>query len=115
MVRRGDVVIAALTGEAGHKPRPAVIMQDDAVAETATVMVVPVTSDIDDRLVLRPLVQPDAMDGLRVPSGLIIDRMRLALRSSMRDTVGRISDNDLEQLERAIFALLGMARSWERQ
>lgn len=111
MIRRGDVVIAALTGEAGHKPRPAVIVQDDALAETTTVLVVPFTSSVEGRLISRPLFQPDDENGLEKPSCLMTDRLMPTNRSSIRDTIGHLSPAEMTRVETALLAFLGMARS----
>lgn len=110
-MKRGSIVVVPLTGEAGHKARPAVVIQDDLIAATTTVMVVPFTSDTDARLNLRPVILPDTENGLEKPSSLMVDRLMPAKRAAIRQTIGRLSLSDLERLEQAIIALLGMARA----
>ena len=46
-MRRGDLVTIAVSGDYG-KPRPAVVMQDDAFAELPSVTVLPITSDVHE-------------------------------------------------------------------
>ena len=54
---RGDLVTVALPGDFG-KPRPALVIQSDAFAETGTVTVLPLTGTLIDAPLFRPTVQP---------------------------------------------------------
>src|SRR6266481_5630430 len=67
-MRRGDVVTVAATGDYG-KPRPAVIVQTDALpAEHASVVVCQMTSEGDDAQDFRVAVEPSTRNGLRTTS-----------------------------------------------
>lgn len=58
-MKRGDVVLIVAQGDTG-KPRPAVIVQADELGyETVAVLVCPMSSDIADFKLTRPVVQPD--------------------------------------------------------
>jgi mRNA interferase MazF len=111
MVRRGDVVVAAVGGEAGNKPRPAVIVQDDAVDGTTTVLMVPLTSDIPASFIARPLFEPTAENGLLLPSLLMSERVMPARRSAIGQVVGRFNAEEMERVEVALQIILGMARA----
>src|ERR1039457_5982453 len=64
-MRRGDVVTVAATGDYG-KPRPAVIVQTDALpAEHASVVVCQLTSDCSDAPDFRVTIEPSERNGLR--------------------------------------------------
>lgn len=73
-MRRGDLVTIAVSGDYG-KPRPAVVMQDDVLAELPSVTVLPITSDVHEEHAIRITVEPDdSVVGLRKPSQIMVDR-----------------------------------------
>ena len=51
-MQRGDLVTVALQGDSG-KPRPALVIQADQFATTATVIVLPLTGTLLDLPLLR--------------------------------------------------------------
>ncbi len=108
-LKRGDIVLAA-HADLG-KPRPAVIVQADTFNENAlTVLVCPLTSDITERLPMRPILPAGPGTGLREPSQIMTDRM-LALRSDrIRGVLGSIDAATGDQLDRAMLVVLGLAR-----
>jgi mRNA interferase MazF len=67
-MKRGDVVTVAATGDHG-KPRPAVIVQTDALpAEHASVVICQMTSEYSDAPDFRVSIDPTEKNGLRVRS-----------------------------------------------
>ena len=108
-VKRGDIVLA-VHADLG-KPRPAVVVQADRLNEDAGfILVCPLTSDITDRLSLRPIVQAGPDTGLRERSQIMTDRM-LALRSNrIRGVLGSIDASTVDELDRALLIVLGLAR-----
>jgi len=72
-MRRGDVVTVAAAGDYG-KPRPAVIVQTDALpAEHASVVVCQMTSEHSEAPDFRVTVEPSEHNGLRVRSQVMAD------------------------------------------
>jgi mRNA interferase MazF len=70
-MRRGDVVTVAGPGDYG-KPRPAVIVQTNALPESHTsVVVCQMTLDLPDAPDFRVTIEPGARSGLRVRSQVI--------------------------------------------
>jgi len=63
-MKRGDIVTAAAQGDYG-KPRPAVVIQSDRLAETDSVLVCLITSELRDALFHRVPLEPTAETGLR--------------------------------------------------
>lgn len=108
-IKRGDVVLA-VHADLG-KPRPAVVLQADMFNENAlTILVCPLTSDITERLPLRPIVAASTGNGLRERSQIMTDRM-LALRSDrVRAVLGSIDASTGDEIDRALLLLLGLAR-----
>jgi mRNA interferase MazF len=108
-LRRGDVVTVAAGGGFGGKPRPALIVQHDAFAETGTVVVALFTGELRDASIFRPRFEPDGANGLRAPSDLMIDILVTARRENVGKVVGRLGPADLERADRALAVFLGLA------
>ena len=73
-VRRGEIWTAAAgSGDVG-KPRPVVIVQDDRFDATTSVTVCAFTTDPTDAPLIRLLVDPDDVTGIREPSRLMVER-----------------------------------------
>ena len=108
-VKRGDIILVAHADRG--KPRPAMVVQADEFNENAlTILVCPLTSDITEKLALRPIVPADPGTGLRERSQIMTDRM-LALRSTrIRGVLGSLDPNTMDQLDRALLVVLGLAR-----
>lgn len=95
-------------GYAG-KPRPAVIVQDDAFDATASVTVCAFTTDPTEAPLIRLLVRPSDRNGLRSESRLMVDKITTIHRSKVGSLLGRLDDEDLLRLNRAILVFLGLA------
>jgi len=106
---RGDFVTIAMQGDFG-KPRPALIIQADSFNAHATVTVLPVTSALIDAPLLRVTVQPNAENGLQKPSQVMIDKTMTVKRDKVGSAFGRISAEQLVEIERRLAVFLGIAR-----
>jgi mRNA interferase MazF len=109
-VRRGDVVIVVIPGDLG-KPRPAVVVQADELGDkTKTILVCPMSSEIAGTLLLRPIVEPSAANGLRVRSQIMTDKLIALDRRRIRQSVGALERDASERLDRALLLVLGLTR-----
>ncbi|WP_398475658.1 type II toxin-antitoxin system PemK/MazF family toxin [Tardiphaga sp.] len=109
-MKRGDVVLIVAQGDIG-KPRPAVIVQADELGgETGAVLVCPMSSDIADFKLTRPVVQPDQFNGLHFPSQIMTDKLSAIPRSRVRQVIGVIDQNTSDQLNGALLMVLGLSR-----
>jgi len=108
-VRRGDIYTAAARGAYAGKPRPVVVVQDDRFDATASVTVVPFTTSDLEAPLLRISVKPSDTTGLAQFSRLMVDKVTTVPRASLGDFVGRISDAEIIQLNRALVVFLGLA------
>ena len=108
-MKRGEIWTASAGGEYAGKPRPVVILQDDAFAGTASVTICAFTTDPTDAPLFRLLVEPDAGNGLRQPSRLMADKITTVPRGKLGERIGRLSDSDLLRLNRALTLYLGLA------
>jgi len=108
-VKRGEVwTVAGGEGYAG-KPRPAVIVQDDRFDGTASVTVCAFTSDPTDAPLFRPAVEPSETNGLKSISRLMVDKITTVRKDRLGKRIGRLADEDLLRLDRAILIFLGLA------
>ena len=108
-MRRGDLVVVALPGDYG-KPRPALVVQSDLFNEThASITVVPVTSTLVDAALFRLTVEPSPANGLRSLSQLMIDKVTTISRTRMAQVIGRVEDDLLLRVSRALALWVGIA------
>jgi mRNA interferase MazF len=109
-MKRGDVVLMIAPRELGE-PRPAVVTQTDALgSETTTIVVCPLTSDLTEKLPVRPLIEPNADNGLRVPSQVMTDKISAVRRDRIRATLGTLDSEAIERVDDALMIVLGLAR-----
>ena len=78
-MRRGDPVTITLPGDYG-KPRPALVLQSDLFDQHPSVTVLPVTSALRETPLFRLTLQPDAGNGLRLPSQIMVDKAHTVAR-----------------------------------
>jgi mRNA interferase MazF len=108
-VRRGDIHIAAAPGACTGKPRPVVIIQDDRFDATASITICPLTTNPVEAPLTRIAVEPTAATGIELPSQIMVDKITTMPRANVRDHLGRLADDDLVRLDRAILVFLGLA------
>ena len=108
-MKRGDVVTVAAAGDYG-KPRPAVIVQTDALpAEHASVVVCQMTSDLSEAAEFRVAIDPTDSNGLRVKSQVMADKPVTIRRERIGRLVGHLDDKDVARLNIALAFVMGLA------
>jgi mRNA interferase MazF len=108
-VKRGDVVTVAASGDFG-KPRPAVIVQTDALpAEHASVIVCQMTSDIVEAPDFRVTIEPTEKNGLRTRSQIMADKPVTIRRERVGRRIGSLNDKDVARLNVALAFVMGLA------
>jgi mRNA interferase MazF len=109
MMKRGDVVIVAATGDYG-KPRPAVIVQTDAFPQThASVVICQLTSEVVDAPDFRVTIDPGEENGLQVRSQVMADKPVTVRRRRIGRVIGHLSDRDIGRLNIALTFVMGLA------
>jgi mRNA interferase MazF len=114
-VRRGEIWVVAGGPDYAGKPRPAVILQDDAFDATASITVCPFTTHTIDAPLMRIPIEPSERNGLRVASHLMIDKITTVSKKKLEERVGRLSDEDVVRMGRAVLVFLGLAGSVTRE
>jgi mRNA interferase MazF len=108
-MKRGDVwTVSGGAGYAG-KPRPAVVIQDDRFDATGSVTICAFTTDPTDAPLLRLPVEPDSINGLAASSRLMVDKITTVPRARLGSRIGRLGDEDIVRLNRALVVFLGVA------
>jgi mRNA interferase MazF len=108
-MKRGDVVTVAATGDYG-KPRPAVIVQTDALpSEHASVVICQMTSEWNDAPDFRVTIDPSGKNGLRVRSQVMVDKPVTVRRERIGRRVGCLDDEDVSRLNIALAFVMGLA------
>ena len=108
-ITRGDVVLMVVPSDLG-RPRPGIIVQGDEFTRLSTVLVCPISSDLQDKLPLRPFIEVAPENGLRLRSQIMTDKLVALRRDRIRRVIGRIDADTSEQLDRALLLVLGLAR-----
>jgi mRNA interferase MazF len=107
-MKRGDVVIVAMSGDYG-KTRPAVVVQHDQANQThASVVVCPFSSHLIDAPLFRIAVEPTPGNGLETVSQIMVDKISAVRRDRLRQVVGRLDDATLVQINRTLALWLGL-------
>ncbi len=108
-MKRGEIWTAAAGSGYVGKPRPVVIVQDDRFDGTASVTVCAFTTDPIDAPLFRLAIDADEISGIREPSRLMVDKVTTIPRSKLGEQVGRLRDEDMVRLDRALVVFLGLA------
>jgi mRNA interferase MazF len=107
-VTRGAIYTAAARGPYTRKPRPVVILQDDRFDATASITICPFTTNPVEAPLIRLPIDPSEENGLDQPSQLMIDKVTTMPRSSLGERLGRLRDDELVALNRALIVFLGL-------
>lgn len=110
-MRRGEIWTVAGGPEYAGKPRPAVIVQDNHFDGTASVTICSFTSDPTKADLFRIPVEPSDENGLGLMSRLMVDKITTVPRSKLGAQTGRLDDEDVVRLNRAMLVFLGLAGS----
>jgi mRNA interferase MazF len=108
-MRRGEVWTVAGGKDYAGKPRPVVVLQDDRFDATASITVCAFTTDPTDAPLFRLLVGPNAINGLRAPCRLMVDKITTVPKSKIGSRLGRLDEADILRLNRAVLVFLGLA------
>ncbi|WP_127077016.1 type II toxin-antitoxin system PemK/MazF family toxin [Rhodomicrobium lacus] len=96
-MRRGEIWTVSGGKDYAGKPRPAVIIQEDAFDATDSITICAFTSDETEAPLFRLPVEPDKMNGLRQSCRLMVDKI-----------TRHLADEDILRLNRAILVFLGL-------
>ncbi len=110
-MNRGEIWTSAGGGDFAGKPRPVVVLQNDAFAESTSITVCPVTSNAHDAPLFRIVVQPSPSNGLERVSRLMADRVTTIRRARLHQQIGTLEEEAMAALEDALLVFLGISRT----
>lgn len=105
-MRRGDLVTVSLQGDYG-KPRPALIIQSDLLADLESVVLCPMTSDLRNAA-FRVTVEPNPANGLHALSQVMVDKLSTLPRTKLSEPFGRLDDARMRAVDRALLLVVGV-------
>lgn len=108
-MKRGEIWSVA-GGVYAAKPRPALIVQEDLFDQTASVTVAPFTSTLTDAPFLRIRIPRSDLAGLDRDSDIMVDKLTTVRRSNVHTRLGRVTSDQLVEVEQALMTFLGLAR-----
>jgi len=108
-MRRGEIWTVAGGADYAGKPRPVVIIQDDRFSGTASVTVVPLTTNPADAPIFRQIVEPSTGNGLSQPSRLMADKLMTVPRSKLGRLIGELEAEHMVWIGQAVLVFLGFA------
>jgi mRNA interferase MazF len=108
-MRRGDIWTVAGGKDYAGKARPVVILQDDSFDGTESITICAFTTDDTDAPLFRLPVEPNERNGLRIPCHLMVDKVTTVPKSKVGAHIGRLDDEDILRLNRAVLVFLGLA------
>ena len=108
-MKRGHIWTLAGGPDYAGKPRPAIILQEDAFDATASITVCPLTTHNIDAPLIRLSIEPSARNGLRATSHVMVDKITTVAKKKLEDRIGQLSDEDMLRVNRAVIVFLGLA------
>jgi len=76
---------------------------------TDSITICAFTTDTTDAPLFRLAVEPNERIGLRSPSRLVVDKITTVAKSKVGERIGRLDDEDVVRLNRAMMVFLGLA------
>ena len=89
-MKRGSLITVAVQGDYG-KPRPAVVIQSDAMDDADSVLLCRLTSALRDAPLFRLTLEPDARNGLQARSQVMVDKIMAVRRDRCGPAFGPCS------------------------
>lgn len=108
-MKRGEIWTVAGGKDYAGKPRPAVILQDNHFDMTDSITVCAFTTDPTDAPLFRLLIQPSESNGLRAVCRLMVDKITTVPKTKIGVRLGRLADEDMVRVNRAVVVFLGIA------
>jgi mRNA interferase MazF len=110
-LKRGEIWTVAGGPDYAGKPRPAVIVQNDAFDVTASVTICGITTNTAEASLCRITVEPSDENGLRSPCRIMADKITTVALSQLGVRVGSLEHEDLLRWNRALILFLNLVEA----
>lgn len=109
MYLRGDVITVSAKGNEG-KPRPAVVVQANWLNEKnpPSYIICLLTSDIYAELDFRPIIEPNAINGLSKQSQVMTDKIQVVREIQVGNKIGLVSKKILQEIDTNLRLLINL-------
>ena len=107
-MKRGDIVTVSAPGDYG-KPRPAVVVQSDALIAADSVLVALFTSAIAATPLYRRTIEQSTTNGLKAVSQVMVDKIVAYKRVKCGPAIGRLSGPEMLVLNNMLSVMIGLA------
>jgi mRNA interferase MazF len=114
-LKRGEIWTVSGGKDYAGKPRPAVILQDDRFDMTDSVTICAFTTDPTDAPLFRLRIAPSEGNGLRIVCRLMVDKITTVPKTKIGTRLGRLDDEDMVRLNRAVLVFMGIAAPTSRE
>lgn len=108
-MKRGEIWTVAGGPDYTGKPRPVAILQDDSFEGLLSVTFCPFTTNLTPAPLFRLPVTASELNGLQQPSSLMADKITTVPKTEIGKKIGRLDDEDIVRLNRAVLVFLGLA------
>lgn len=102
------MVTVALQGDLG-KPRPALVIQSDLFDVHPSVTILPITSELREAPLFRIALAAGEGSGLAKASQVMVDKPQSISREKIGSVCGRLDDETMLAVNRALAVFLGFA------
>jgi mRNA interferase MazF len=109
-MKRGEIWTVAGGPDYAGKPRPAVIVQDDAFSATSSVTLCPFTTHLVDAPLIRLEINPAKQNGLDAVSQLMVDKVTTVAKAKLQTRIGKLAEPEMTRLNHAVLVFLGLSR-----
>ncbi len=110
-MKRGEIWTVSGGKDYAGKPRHAVIAQDDDFDATQSITMCSFTTSETEVPLFRFEVEPSGRNGLQAPCRLMVDKVTTVPKTKLGSLIGRLDDEDMLRLNRALMVFLGLARA----
>ena len=107
--QRGHVITVASPGAYSGKPRPAVVVQANRWLKAhPSITLCPLTSTLIEAPLVRIMVEPSAINGLRKRSQLMVDKLFTVPIGDIGNSIGYLETTVMDELKLALRDWLGL-------
>ena len=110
-MKRGEIWTVAGGPDYAGKPRPALIVQDDAFAATRSVTLCLLTGEFAESPAVRITFEPDSVNGLKEASQAMADKITTVPRAKIGKRIGYLTNAEMALVDQAIMTFLGLGKS----
>jgi mRNA interferase MazF len=109
LTKRGEVWTAS-GGDYAGKPRPVIVVQNDAFSDLQSISVCPLTTDDPISPLFRIAIPPTPANGLRELSYAMADKLTTMPRAKLGKPIGLLDRDVLEEVDMAIVLFLDLGK-----